>query len=62
MPGADPELEPLALEADLGDLVRVRVRAGSAPCPAQALELSGGDAAAQLCVIGAEPRAFHLGF
>jgi hypothetical protein len=42
--------------------VSIRVRAGAPPCPAQALEVSGEDAAAQLCVLDGVPRAFHLGF
>jgi hypothetical protein len=60
--GVDPELEPIALEADLGFVVLVRARAGAPPCPADAVMPSGGDAAAQLCVIDGEARAFHLGF
>ncbi len=61
-PAAPADAEPLELPADLGFLVGVRARRGAPPCGADALELDGGDAAAQLCVVAGAPRAYHLGF
>jgi hypothetical protein len=60
--GVDPELEPIPLDADLGFLVSIQARAGRPPCPAAALVISSEDAAAQVCVVAGEARAFHLGF
>lgn len=60
-PSADEDIEPLALDADLGGLRALRV-ARHAPCAGDGLVLSGSDAAAVLCWVGDTAAAYHLGF